>query len=84
MSDQPKPKPNGRFALPAKSLIPARYAEPGTSGLTLDVKSGEKNEATFLLEDDDRPEITGRDTRIEFDGTRHALPDEETNEEAFC
>jgi hypothetical protein len=49
--DQPKPNPNSRFALAVKSLIPVRYTEPGTSGLTLDVKSGEKNEAKFALED---------------------------------
>jgi hypothetical protein len=44
--------PSGRRPLlvPPKSLIPARYVEPATSGLTLDVKAG-NNEAEFVLKD---------------------------------
>jgi hypothetical protein len=36
---------------PVKSLIPARYTEAANSGLTLDVKPGEDNEAEFTLKD---------------------------------
>lgn len=34
---------------PRKSLIPTKYASPETSGLTIDVKQGEANEAVLEL-----------------------------------
>lgn len=35
---------------PPKSLIPVRYTDANTSGLTAEVKSGPKNDFTFALE----------------------------------
>jgi len=35
---------------PPKSLIPIRYTDPNTSGLTAEVKSAGKNDFTFALE----------------------------------
>jgi hypothetical protein len=41
----------GAVGWPVKSLIPRRYAEFATSGLTFDVEHGENNKAEFTLKD---------------------------------
>ena len=50
--EQPKSnlKSGPRTMMATKSLIPGRYTEFGTSGLTFDVKPGE-NKAEFVLKD---------------------------------
>jgi hypothetical protein len=49
--DYPNPSRNSLPAmLPGKNLLPSRYAEPATSGLTLEVKPGE-NKPEFTLKD---------------------------------
>lgn len=48
---QPAFDPNSKVApQPPKSLIPVRYNDANTSGLTAEVKSGAKNDFTFALE----------------------------------
>lgn len=49
--EEPKVSSNGRFRLPANSLVPLRYTEPETSGLTVDVKPNGMNDVKFVLED---------------------------------
>jgi hypothetical protein len=50
IAERPGATPKGRGAMPTpKSLIPERYAEPATSGLTFEVKPGESNKAEFNL-----------------------------------
>ena len=49
--DIPTFDPNSKVALqPPKSLIPIRYTDANTSGLTAEVKSAAKNDFTFALE----------------------------------
>lgn len=37
------------LGVPSKSLVPPKYANPETSGLTIDVKAGEVNEVVLEL-----------------------------------
>ena len=48
--EQPSPTPKGRLLI-RKSLIPERYTDFSTSGLTFEVKPGENNKAEFTLKD---------------------------------
>ena len=49
--DIPTFDPNSKVALqPPKSLIPIRYTDANTSGLTAEVKAAAKNDFTFALE----------------------------------
>ena len=49
---RPNPIPDGRpRMLPGPSLIPDRYTDSRTSGLTLNVKPGENSRAEFTLKD---------------------------------
>jgi hypothetical protein len=50
--DYPNPNPRGRpRMLPGKSLIPSRYAEAATSGLTCEVKASTTTKVEIALTD---------------------------------
>jgi hypothetical protein len=49
--NEPESDTGGRRGVRPKSLIPERYINYTASGLTLEVKPGEKNTAEFMLTD---------------------------------